>query len=140
MKYFIDTNIFLRAFTGDNKKQYSEAVQILFAIKTNKIDAYTNNLVIAEINWTLSRLYGLAKQTVIEYIETIIHLNGLKIEDMTDLNKALELYKKSSVKFIDSLIASNKDIHSMKMTVLSYDSDFGKLPVLWKKPADVLRS
>ncbi len=138
MKYFIDTNIFLRVLTGDNRKQYTESIQILSSVKNNKLDAYTSSLVIAELVWVLEKLYKYPKTFVIERIEGILNLNGLNLVDTCNLKDALQTYSKSTIKYIDAAIASIAEIQEKRMTIVSYDSDFGKLPVLWRRPAELL--
>lgn len=138
MRYFIDSDIFLRVLAKDNKKQYSFCVNFLNLLKKNKINGYTSTLILAEIVWTLSFYYRFKKEEVVRAFKSIIALRGLKIFDQYDCLKAIELYEKHSVKFIDALIASNKEILEKKVIVISYDKDFDKLPVIRRKPEELI--
>ncbi|MBI4004862.1 PIN domain-containing protein [Candidatus Roizmanbacteria bacterium] len=134
MQYFIDANIFLRVLVKDNEKQFSACVRFLKTLKKNKFDAYTGSITLAEIAWTLGSYYSFSKQQVIEGIDSILNLRGLKIIDDYNHKLALDLYQKYSVKYIDSLIASIGPVYTKKMIVVSYDKDFDKLPVVRKEP------
>ena len=137
MIYFIDSNIFLRVMIKENPRSFNDCYSFLQAVKQNKIDAITNSLVLAEINWTLSSFYKISKQEIIERIKGILQLRGLKIIDSFDHLLGLKLYENHSIKYIDSLIASNKDIFAKKICIISYDADFDKLKLLRKEPHEV---
>jgi len=139
MRYFIDSNIFLRALTKDNETQTKFCAKFLKAIKENKIDAYTSTVVLSEVVWTLQTYYHFAKENVIKALKSIINLRGLKIDDIYDHLEASELYDKYPIKFVDALIASDSQILEKKVTIVSYDKDFDKLSVIRKEPNDIIR-
>lgn len=114
-------------------------MKFIKAIKENGLDAYTGTIVLTEVAYTLKSFYNLEKQKIIQGLHGIINISGLKILDNYDQNLALELYEKHSIKYIDALIASTDEIFSKEMTVVSYDRDFSKLPVLTLEPSEVLR-
>lgn len=134
MQYFVDTNIFLRTLIKEDEVQFNKCRIFLQQIKENKIEAYTNTLVLAEVVWTLTSYYQFSKSSVIQALRSIINLRGLKIVDNYDYLTALGLFEKYSVKYIDTLIASNSQVHSKQATIVTYDQDFKKLPVLYKEP------
>lgn len=134
MQYFVDTNIFLRTLIKEDEVQFNKCRILLQQIKENKIKAYTNTLVLAEVVWTLTSYYQFSKSSVIQALRSIINLRGLKVVDNYDYLTALELFEKYSVKYIDTLIASDKQVYSKKATIVTYDQDFKKLPVLYKEP------
>lgn len=136
-KYFLDSNIFLRVLTADNKKMLSECVLLIKRIKSGKIKVVTSNFVLAEIVWTLGSAYNFTKTKIASALKIIMNLSGLDIVDKCDTLVALELYGNYSVKFIDALIASNPDIQSGKMIVVSYDKDFDKLKVKRVEPQNI---
>ncbi len=140
MLYFIDTNIFLRALHKENEKLFRESISLLTSIKENKIEAYTATVVLTEVVWTLSSFYKISKGKIIEGLTGIINLSGLKIMDQYNQLRALELYEKHSIKYIDALIASNEDIYTKKLIVVSYDRDFDKLKIIRKEPGEIIKS
>lgn len=138
MKYFIDTNIFLRILELDDKKAFSECSKFLKLVNNSEIVAYTSNFVLAEIAWVLESFYKESKLKIIKSVDGILKLNGLKISDEVNALVALDLFANKSVKYIDALIASNPEIQSKKMTVISYDKDFDKLGVKRLEPKDLI--
>lgn len=140
MKYFIDTNIFLRTLLADVKNQYHDCFRFLKAVKKNKIEAFTASVNIAEAVWTLGSYYNLPKDKVIQATQSILNLRGLKIIDDYHHLLALKLYAQQPIKYIDALIASIPDLQNQKMAMVSYDKDFDKLTVIRKEPAEVLKN
>ncbi|MDP3955608.1 MAG: PIN domain-containing protein [bacterium] len=138
MKYFIDTNIFLRVLIQEDKKQFTECKNLLQRVKENKLDACTGTIVLAEVVWTLGSYYQYSKAQVVEAVKSIFNLRGLRILDTYDNARAIELFEKYSVKYIDTLIASYAEIADKDITIISYDRDFAKLPVLYKTPREVI--
>lgn len=135
--YFLDSNIFLRFLTGDNPKMFNECLSLIENIKAGKINAFTSNLVLSEVVWTLGSLYKFPRIRIIYAIRGIVGTPGLKICDGYMILAALEIYENSSVKFIDSLIASIYEVYNRKWIVVSYDKDFDKLGVIRKEPSQI---
>ena len=137
--YFVDTNIFLRTLIKDEQKSFDECCRFLKTVKLNKVKAASSSLVLAEVIWTLSSYYGFSKEKSIQAVKSILNLRGLKIVDRFQPRISLNLFSKRNVKYIDTLIASIKEILAKKWTVVSYDKDFDKLGVLRKEPGEVIR-
>ena len=140
MRYFIDTNIFIRVLHKENEKLFQECLLLLQSIKKNEIEAFTGTVVLTEAVWTLSSFYKISKAKIIEGVRGIININGLKVLDNYNQSLALTLFEKHSIKYIDALIASNEDINARKMTIVSYDRDFDRLPVIHQEPKEVLKT
>lgn len=137
--YFVDSNIFLRALLKDEERSFPDCLKFLNKIKEGEINAFTSNLVLAEINWILLRIYKFSKNEVIEGLNSILSLKNLKIRDKFEVRLALEIYNNLSVKFIDALIASNSGIFKRKIIIVSYDKDFDKIRVMRKEPKDLIK-
>lgn len=140
MKYFIDTNIFLRTLIKEDEESFKECYSLLEAVKQGKVKAITAHIVLAEVAWTLTSYYGFSKAKVTQALEGIINLGGLRIIDGYQARISLELFKKERVKYIDTLIASIKGIQDKKLSVVSYDREFNRLGVLRKKPSEVFKN
>lgn len=128
-KYFIDTNIFLRVLVKEDEKSFIDCVNFLEKIKNGKAKGYTSSLVLAEINWVLMSFYKFPKDRVIEALEGVMALKGLKIIDKGDITLAVKLYRQNKIKFIDAMIASLDIVANKSVTIVSYDKDFEKLDV-----------
>lgn len=138
MQYFIDTNIFIRALHKENERLFLECITLIKSIKENQIEAVTGTVVLTEIVWTLSSFYKINKAKIIEGLQGIMNISGLKIVDDYNQNLALDLFEKHPIKYIDALIASSENIYSKKVTIISYDRDFDKLEILRKEPKEVI--
>ena len=137
MVYFLDTNIFTRISVKDSSEMALECEQLIENIRRGKIAAITSNFVIIEFGWLLKSYYKKDRAETAEFMAGVYKLNGLKVIDELDLPKAINLFKNNNVDLTDALIASIPQIASKTWTVVSYDEDFKKLPVLWKKPGGV---
>jgi predicted nucleic-acid-binding protein len=136
--YFIDTNIFLRVLVQENKTSFEDCFKILEMIKYGEIKAFTNSLVLAEINWVLSGLYKFSKEKTVEAIRSILNLKNLKIIDKSEPQEGINLYEKNKVKFIDALIAANDLILKKEAKIISYDKDFDKMGVVRIEPRKII--
>jgi predicted nucleic-acid-binding protein len=138
MKYFIDTNIFVRVAMDGGGKQQEECVRLLKKADQEKGVWATGSVVLAETIWVLSSFYGLEKKKAVKIIEGIINLGGLAIIDEYDNRLAVKKYAKLRVKYIDALVASGKEVLSGEMVVVSYDKDFDRLGVKRVEPSDLV--
>ncbi len=140
MKYFIDTNIFLRTLIKEDEKSFKDCYRFLEAVRLNKVKGITSHLVLAEIAWTLSSYYQFEREDIAKALESVGNLRGLKIVDGYQIMPALSFYSAKSVKFIDAMIASIKQISAKKWTIISYDQDFDKLGLIRCEPNQVIAS
>ena len=138
LKIFIDTNIFLRALTADQEKEFHECVAFLKDVKAGKIKAFTSTLVLAELQWTLKSFYKFTKEETLTSLYGITSLKNLKILNDPDPTLGLELYRTHPVKLIDAFIASYDLIQDKKMAIVSYDKDFDRLGVKRLEPRNFL--
>lgn len=136
-KYFVDTNIFLRPVVKDNIVQVNHCEHLIKAIAEGEIKAFTSLLVLAEFVWVSQKIYTIQKEVVIKALKGILGIKNLEIDDSMDPSKAVEMYANSSVKFIDTLIASHTLINHQKAKVISYDRDFDKLKVERVEPGEL---
>lgn len=130
-RYFIDSNIFLRTIVKENDTVFKDCRLFLQSIKDNKIKAVTCGLVLAEVLWVLSSYYHIKKSGLVEALNSILNLRGLKIIDKIDFVEAKKIYEKYNVKFIDAVIAS------LTLEVVSYDKDFDKIGITRKEPGNI---
>jgi len=135
-RVFLDTNVFLRFFTGGKTKEHKDYSLLFQSIESEKIKGVICSVVLMEILFTLKRFYGLPKKKCIEYFERILMINDLKIKDDYDYEKALDLFKQTKAKFADCLIAS-LGFFKKGGTIVSYDKDFDKLGVKRRKPVEM---
>ncbi|MDA2936080.1 PIN domain-containing protein [Patescibacteria group bacterium AH-259-L05] len=136
-KYFLDSNIFLRAIVKDDLKKARECHELFKKIKKGEIRACTSCLILAEIVW-MSKFYKLSKQEIVIILKGILNIKNLKIIDSYNPVMAIKTYETYNVKFIDSLIASTLPIYKENMIVVSYDKDFDKLKIRRIEPSKII--
>lgn len=139
MVYFIDSNIFLRALTDEDKKMCQDCTSLLRAVKNNQIEAVTSSLVLAEVGWTIDSYYGFTKSEIVKALKGITRLSGLQIKDEYNVQIGIFCFQKKNVKLIDAFLASIREIQAKKWMVVSYDHDFDKLGVLREEPEVIIR-
>lgn len=138
-RYFIDTNIFLRALVREEQKTFTECVSVLNVIRQKRLLACTSNLVLAEVVWTFERYYLFSKEEAIRALLSILHTKNLAIWDAFDPLSASQFYRDKGVKFVDALIASHALFQRANTFVVSYDHDFDKLGIPRKEPGEIIK-
>lgn len=136
-KYLIDTNVFLRLLAREDEQSFQESMQLLQACKSGKLKAVTHDLVVTELVWTLQSGYKQSKSATIQMVTALLNLRGLEVVSSFDRYLAFHYYQHHAVKYVDACLASIPQVHKREWAVVSYDSDFKKLPILWLRPAEV---
>ena len=126
-KVFIETSVFIRFLTQDDLDKFAHCVRLFELISEGKIIPYSSNVVIMEIIFILARHYSFPKKQVLDVIESLLRLRNLTLIEKTNTQIAIKLFSKHMIKYGDCLIASQVPA---KMTLLTYDADFTKLPSL----------
>jgi predicted nucleic acid-binding protein len=134
MKYFIDTNIFLRFLVGDVRKQYEGCRELLKKIKAGEISAVTSDLVIFELIWTLDSYYEKPKNEIIEMIHSLLEFPNLEIENKNLIVEALIIWQEKNIEFNDVYNYSWSKTKSIAK-IISYDKHFDKLDLPRKEPS-----
>lgn len=123
-KIFIDTNVWLRFLTADNKEQFKSCRKLLGKIEEGKLRSYTSVIVLLEIIYTLTSFYKVKKNQVIDDIKNILSTRNLTLVEKTDFNRSLELFSKLSIKLADCLIAAQIP---PEVILCTYDQEFKKI-------------
>lgn len=126
-KIFLETSVFIRLLTGDDKKKQQETKELFQHIEAGKYFPYTSNIVFLEIFYVLTKTYKFPKVQVIQDLVKLTYLRNLAINENTDIRKAFELFLLYKIKFSDCLIATQ--IPSA-VILITYDRDFSKIPHL----------
>src|SRR3989344_2131241 len=99
----IDTNIFIRFFTGDIKEQYEESIELFKRIEGEKVVGYVSILVINEIIWIMESFYNIKRNIYIPKLLSALSLKKIKIMEVKKdfLLKVIEQLEKSNLDFTD---------------------------------------
>jgi predicted nucleic-acid-binding protein len=129
MKYFVDTNIFLRFLTRDQEKQYQAIKVFLKNAPQKKINLVTSSLVIFEIIWTLLSYYEETKEDVVDKITSLLELPSLEVEHKEIFLESLTIWQQTNIDFNDAfnyVWARKKNTDA----IYSLDKHFDRLPQL----------
>lgn len=99
-----DTNAFLRFLLDDIPQQVKKFEKILEQAKKSEIILIVPQIIIFELNFTLSKYYLLPKQDIINKLQSIIRTPYFKIQDIEIFRDAIQLYSKSSLSLVDCFI------------------------------------
>lgn len=137
MKYYLDTNIFLRFLIADDAKTYESCQELFRLIETHRINAMTSSLVFAEIVWVLGSFYKFPRSKISDALTTLAR-SPILFDNRCDLSVAIELYASHPVKFVDALIASCPLLRQGRAALISYDKDFDRLNIKRMEPQEVI--
>jgi uncharacterized protein len=99
---FVDTNVFLRFLTADDRRKAERAERLFGDAVRGKIRLTTSALVVAEIVWTLESYYRLDKADIAGKVVRILNTPNLECEEASVILHALDLYVSANVDFIDA--------------------------------------
>ena len=139
VKYFLDTNIFLRAIVRDDPVKAPECEELLKCVQGGLMSAHSSMIVLAEVVWTCLGNYAMSKPDVVAFIRGIVSIPNLKISDQTSPLVAIELFEKHNIKFIDAVIAGHPLLQNEHGIIVSYDRDFDRLGIPRIEPRDILK-
>jgi predicted nucleic-acid-binding protein len=101
-RIFADTDLFLRYLTNDIPEKVDAIEVILHRAMDGEIVLASNDLVIAEIVWTLESYYRLARQDIQAKVIAILNTPGLIIANNNVLLQAILWYSEKNVGYIDA--------------------------------------
>ncbi len=121
--HFVDTNIFLRYFTGDDSVKAEKVLDLLKRVEANEEKVYTSPLVIFETIFTLSSYYKVSRSKIVEIMLPLLQLRGLHLENKPVFEDTLDLYASSAISFAD--LYNVCYMRSLGISsIYSYDEDF----------------
>lgn len=128
---WIDSNIFLRYWNGQD-----DAVKFLDKLKTGKIKYIVSAYVLSELEWVMRSFYKENKTDIVEFIESIMGMDNIIIENKVNIEKSMRIFEQYNIKLIDSIIAESMNTSG---EIVSYDHDFDKLSNIKRiEPKDLI--
>ena len=103
---FVDTNLFIRYLTNDDKAKAERVEFLLKEAAAGKVRLVTAEMVIAEVVWVLESSYGLKSAEVVPLIRAILATSGLDVLNAPLVARALDYYETKHIDFIDGYIAA----------------------------------
>ncbi len=121
----IDTNILIRYFVGDDKKQSNKASLYLEENCTIKNPGFITSIVLCEVVWVLESAYGYDKENILLLLKKLLTTSELLIENQDSALKALRVYEKGTADFSDYYIANIAKNYKAEKTI-TFDKKAGK--------------
>ena len=104
-RYFVDSNVFLRYYSHDDKQQSAQAEEFFLRAKRGEIEIFCGPPVFFEVAWVLKTFYGQPNATILDTLESMLSIPNFTVFDAEYIIKAIELARKKSCGFADSYIA-----------------------------------
>lgn len=123
---FLDTNILLRFFTGDDSQKAQQALNLFMRIERGEEKVITSSSVIFETVYTLQSFYKLARGEIKDKLLPIISMRGIHLPDKSVYYRAFDLYVTKNISFADAYNAAYM-ISEEIFNIYSWDRDFDKI-------------
>ncbi len=99
---FVDTNYFLRFFLGEPYDQHVEAKELFQKAARGDGELGTSVVVFFEVYWVASSFYRLEKEKIREFLDNILKMEFIRLENRALLSEALSLYRDTSFDLEDA--------------------------------------
>ncbi len=126
----VDTNLIIRFITQDSKTQAEIAEKIFKTSPPRSL--LVPDIVFAETIYVLLSVYELSKEKAIEIAEKILLFPKFTFESKLSLLKALEIWKKNKISFVDAFLLAKQT--ALKCKLYTFDKRLAKLSL---KPAKI---
>ena len=127
---FLDTNIFIRYLTGDDRVKAQACFELFQQVGEGREELQTCEAMLAEIAYVLSSrsLYGLNHAEIRDRLAPILLLRGLRIPNKGGCLRALDIYaERGGLDFEDALAVAYMEAQGIT-EIYSYDRDFDRVP------------
>jgi len=103
---FVDSNVFLRLFTGDDAEQCERAAKLLQSAADGVVQLVTGPPVLFEVAWTLAGSYHRDREKILLALRSILSHSGLRVTDAGTVRAALTLAQEKGMSFPDAYVAA----------------------------------
>jgi predicted nucleic-acid-binding protein len=100
----LDTNILVRLLVKDDPVQTAQAKQFVDSQCTRESPGFVNCVVLAELVWALSSIYGYDRGAIVGVVEGLLTGDDRVVEHREAVWASLEDYKLGKADFIDAVI------------------------------------
>jgi predicted nucleic acid-binding protein len=105
-KYFVDSNVFLRYLNRDEPNHAMLAAALFKEAQDKKAELLCGPPVFFEIAWVLRSFYKLPNSSILDILESILAIPGLKVLDAGPAAAAISLARTKNCSYADSYIAA----------------------------------
>jgi predicted nucleic acid-binding protein len=104
-RYFVDSNVFLRYYNGDDPEQRAAAAQVFLKAKNGEIELFCGPPVFFEVAWVLHSCYKIPNGTVLDVLESMMAVANLYVFDFEYVRQAILLARNMEGSYPDAYIA-----------------------------------
>jgi len=126
MPPFLDANVIIHFLTREDGDKPERSLALLSKVENREETVETSDLVIAEVVWFLSTRQGLRPRRVCDLLVPLLAIDTIRLPDKALLERALNLYGKSGIDFVDAYNAVWMRKRGIDR-IYSYDTDFDKV-------------
>jgi len=123
----IDTNVLLRYLTNEPQEQAEQAARLFQRISAGAERVWLEDIVLAEVAWTLLSYYRASRQQVAEWLLELLAHQSIEARDKDVLRVALVIFQEKNVDFADAQIAAQMLADGTR-EIYSFDRDFDRIP------------
>jgi predicted nucleic-acid-binding protein len=103
---FVDTNLFVRYLTNDDKEKADRVEALLDKAAAGRLRLVTADLVLVELIWVLESSYHLKPIDIAPMIRSILASPGMEVINGALVSEALNHYEEKNVDIVDGYIAA----------------------------------
>lgn len=119
----VDTNVLVRALTGDDPAQSPAAIDFIRASGP----AWVSHVVLVETVWVLDAVYGCGKAKLVEALGRVLDNKDLALEDPAVVRAALGLFRsKGRIGFSDCMVLERAR-SAGHLPLATFDKSLGKV-------------
>ena len=126
-RWFIDTNVFLRALLDDHPDQSPRATAFLERVLHGEVRASTSPTVVMEIVFVMEKALGVPPSEIRDALTPVIAMESLALDDKGAVLLALGWYVEHRVPFADAYHAATANRRGIPV-VCSFDRHFDRFP------------
>ncbi|MXY38409.1 MAG: type II toxin-antitoxin system VapC family toxin [Rhodospirillaceae bacterium] len=101
----LDTNVLVRYLVNDEPDQAEAARTLIESLSADR-PAYVCREVAVELCWVLERNYSFSRDRIATILEDIVATEELRVEEMEDVVRAANGYRRGGAGFSDRMIAA----------------------------------
>lgn len=122
----LDSNIVLRAITGDDPVQSPRARRFLSKL-SEESPGVLNPVVLAEIAWTLKTTHRYRKHEILACMEGLMRSSAYYVVGRDAVTRAIEISMEHAIEFADALIGEINRAEGCETTV-TFDQGAAQTP------------
>jgi predicted nucleic acid-binding protein len=111
-KYFVDSNVFLRYLNRDEPNHAMRAAALFKEAQDKKVELLCGPPVFFEIAWVLRSFYKMPNSGILDILESILAIPGLKVLDAERSAAAISKARAKNCSYADSYIAATADANN----------------------------